>query len=140
MCSVEAVRTGLAEWFEDKARFREAKAEQFPDDSRNRRSANALREVACYVKSLPDDHRRLVAFAMCEALFPYGFMAPNAEAPALGPSQSDYAALRCGFDYSIDPAVWFDAWAEQVAEESVAEAEAWKAEYAEADQRRLTTI
>jgi hypothetical protein len=48
----------LADYFEGQAQWRELKAEEYPEDDRNLRSAAALRELATFVLSLkPGDYR-----------------------------------------------------------------------------------
>jgi len=51
-------RRHLADYFEDQARWRDLKADEYPDDARNVRSAAALRELAEFVLTLsPEDYR-----------------------------------------------------------------------------------
>ena len=60
---VQTIRDGLADQFESRARWREMQAEEYPEDARNVWSSAALRELAAYVRSLPDDDptlRRLI--------------------------------------------------------------------------------
>jgi len=52
----------LADLFLSTARWRREKAEQFPDDVRNVRSAVALESAAEYVQDLPDEHAILRSF------------------------------------------------------------------------------
>lgn len=49
----------LAEAFENGARWRDDVAKDYPDDERNKRSARGLRDLAVYVRELPDDDPRL---------------------------------------------------------------------------------
>lgn len=63
----EKVRTELADELDSQARWREIKAEEYPDDARNRRSADGLYELAQTVRDMPDDHPVLLAWAkLCE--------------------------------------------------------------------------
>ncbi|MFZ0118113.1 MAG: hypothetical protein WAL99_01415 [Pseudonocardiaceae bacterium] len=50
----------LADYLREQARWREIKAEEYPEDARNARSARALLDAAEYVAQLPDDDQRLV--------------------------------------------------------------------------------
>jgi Shedu protein SduA, C-terminal len=59
--SLDQVRTMLAQDFEHKADWRDAKAAEYPEDERNERAAEGLRELAAYVRTLPDDDPRLQA-------------------------------------------------------------------------------
>lgn len=51
----EKMREQLAEYLEDQARWRDAKAEEHPGDARNQRAADGLHELAAQVCALPDD-------------------------------------------------------------------------------------
>jgi hypothetical protein len=55
-----AQSTRLAEYLREQARWREIKAEEYPEDARNAPSALALLDAAEYVAQLPDDDPRLV--------------------------------------------------------------------------------
>jgi hypothetical protein len=59
--SLDDVRAMLAQDFEDKAEWRDTKADEYPEDGRNERAAKGLRELAAYVRALPDDDPRLQA-------------------------------------------------------------------------------
>lgn len=50
----------LADYLREQARWREIKAEEYPEDARNARSARVLFDAAEYVAQLPDDDSRLV--------------------------------------------------------------------------------
>jgi PIN like domain len=56
---VQHVKETLAEDFELKAEWRDQKAEEWPDDTRNARAAEGLRGLAQYVRTLQDDDPRL---------------------------------------------------------------------------------
>lgn len=51
----------LTEALENEARWRDVKADEFPDDPRNAQSAAAIRTLAAYVGSLGDDDYRIDA-------------------------------------------------------------------------------
>ena len=53
----------MGEILENQARWRETVAEDYPDDVRNTRAADALRGLAAYVRELPADDRRLLRIA-----------------------------------------------------------------------------
>jgi hypothetical protein len=59
--SLADMRNMLAEDFERKAEWREAKAAEYPEDDRNERAAKGLRELAVYVRKLTDDDPSLLA-------------------------------------------------------------------------------
>ena len=54
------LKHAIAEYLREQARWREPKAEQYPDDARNERCAAGLRALAEHVESLPDDDERLL--------------------------------------------------------------------------------
>ena len=45
----------LARYVDGQAAWREAKADEYPDDPRNTRSAKALHELAGHIRALPDN-------------------------------------------------------------------------------------
>jgi len=59
----ENVKHAIANYVIGRSDFRSEKSEQYPDDTRNHRSASALRGLAEHILSLPDDDDRLVAIA-----------------------------------------------------------------------------
>lgn len=118
MPHVETVRRALVEYFENKARLREEKMQQYPDDFRNARSAEALRGVTAYISAQSSDDDLLQAFAKCPGLFPAGdvFTAPSECSDAA--SQSDHEAFKCGFHTPVgSAAAWFGSWSNLVAQE-----------------------
>jgi hypothetical protein len=56
-------RDALSEKLEASADWRRLKAEEYPDDARNARSADALEQAAEYVRGLDKTHRGLDRFA-----------------------------------------------------------------------------
>jgi len=75
------MREPLAAYLRETADWRDRKAEEYPDDPRNVRSAAALRALAEYVSHLPDDHEVLVALAAAErCLYIDGRISPGEEA------------------------------------------------------------
>jgi hypothetical protein len=61
----ENVKRMLADYLEQKAAWRTAKAVEYPGDIRNVRGAQALRTFAAYVRTLPTDDERLRDLAEC---------------------------------------------------------------------------
>lgn len=55
-----SARTELAEYLYDQSQWREQKAQDYPDDDRNLRSATALADLAQWVSSLDDSDPRLL--------------------------------------------------------------------------------
>jgi hypothetical protein len=61
-------REYLAEYLDAQAAWRGLKAEKYPDDARNERSAAGLRELAAQVRALADDDPVLLELEkLCEA-------------------------------------------------------------------------
>ncbi len=58
----------LAAYFASQAEWREHKAEEYPDDTRNERSAAGLRALAEHVQGLPARDERLVLLAVLDPL------------------------------------------------------------------------
>jgi hypothetical protein len=54
------LRDQLGGYLENEARWREGKAEEYPDDARNRRSAAGLYELAAEVRAFPEDDPLLI--------------------------------------------------------------------------------
>jgi hypothetical protein len=54
------VQEALADYVGDQALWRHAKAQEHPDDLRNERSAESLRELVAAIHELPDDHPLVV--------------------------------------------------------------------------------
>lgn len=52
-------RQVLSDYFTEQAEWRERKAEEHSEDTRNARAARGLRDLAAYVTDLPDDDPRL---------------------------------------------------------------------------------
>jgi len=80
----------LGEYFEEQARWRDRKADEYPDDDRNAQSAAALRDLAAYARALPDDDRTIRRIT--RALRPAGELVPGEE--------SAQFASRFGFGYT----------------------------------------
>jgi hypothetical protein len=62
----------LAQHLREQSEWRAAKAEEYPEDARNRRCAEALANLAAYVDARPDDDpviERLAAVAYFEDLY-----------------------------------------------------------------------
>ena len=57
--TVDQARRALAEAVKGQAEWRQRKAEEYPDDRRNARAAEALEGLAAHVLTLPDDDDRL---------------------------------------------------------------------------------
>jgi hypothetical protein len=89
-------RAILAEYIEDQARWREEKAAEWLADDRNAASARALRDLAHYVRALPDTDTRLEALAeIAEYVAPAGVLMLGEEAARALP--------RYGFHQPTDP-------------------------------------
>jgi hypothetical protein len=56
-----------ADYLEEQAAWRQRKADEWPDDPRNARSAAALAAAATYVRQLDDSHRQLDLLAGLDA-------------------------------------------------------------------------
>jgi hypothetical protein len=94
--SIETVRTALADFFDEQARWREGRADEHPHDRRNATSATALTDLAHYVRSLPDSDRRLEALAgITRFVMPTDVLMPGEEATRI--------ASRHGFHQPADP-------------------------------------
>jgi len=94
--SIETVRTALADFFDAQARWREGRAEEYPDDTRNAISAVALTDLAQYVRNLPDFDSRLQALAgVAQFVMPTDVLMPGEEATRI--------ASRHGFYRPTDP-------------------------------------
>lgn len=59
------IRETVVEYIEQQARWRESKAEEYPEDTRNQRAADGLHEMASYVRSLPLTDERLARIQRC---------------------------------------------------------------------------
>jgi hypothetical protein len=53
------VKEIIGEYLDGRADWRQRKAEEYPDDKRNQRSADGISELAAYVRALPEDDERL---------------------------------------------------------------------------------
>jgi len=95
--------------------FREQKAEEYPEDDRNRKSADALKRLAEYVTSLPGDHRLFEAYRRVYQ------ESEDDDAPirimedVLGriPGEPD-ELTRFGFDSDDDPAEWIESFTDNL--------------------------
>ena len=104
------IRTALADYLNDQAAWRQGKADEYPEDPRNQRSAKALRQLAQYVLSLPSGDERLRMLAALDWVA-WGRFVPGAEAGRvvarigfdLGPSDID-ALLTRFTDACVDDA------------------------------------
>ena len=108
-------RAALADYFGSKREWRESKAEKFPRDTRNARSANSLRNVADYLESLPDGDELLSRFARTKWMLDRcGENIDLTPAPDVlkGESYSeiDDEASRYGFAGDIEPATFLSGW------------------------------
>lgn len=86
-------QSALAGYFRAQAEWRLAKAEEYPDDSRNWRSAEDLNRLAEYVELLPDDDPRIVAA---------GTFGPEDVLEFVGLGEGGYPASRIGFTNERD--------------------------------------
>jgi len=124
MLTIQSARTALAEWFDDLANWRRAKAAQHGSGKRNVESSDSLRMVAAFIRSLPDDDKRLQRLAKCPFLFsPDGdiFMPPPEAGTGnvIDGSTAGGGALRLGFDEPLDlPDAWLSRWMAKLAKEA----------------------
>lgn len=82
--------------------FRERKAEEYPDDPRNERSARELEKLYAHVQALPSDHPLLVSWAAIPADDELAIKIREEaleEAPGMGPGVFG----RYGFHSREDP-------------------------------------
>jgi|GEM_PF-1795563 len=90
------LRDRVASGIDEHARWREMKAEEYPADTRNQRSAQALRDLAKYVRDLPDDDptlKRLAADAEVLDHLEFGLTGENVKS----------MLSRYGFDGAESP-------------------------------------
>ena len=117
MVSMSVIRSGLAWYFDEKARWRRQKLSEHPEDARNERSASVLEGIARYIERLPDDDvtlGKLAAF-LEEAgrdLFIEG-IDEGIFLPGEGP---DALANKAGFHCEEDPEVWLPWFVDQLIE------------------------
>ena len=71
------MKTELAKYVREQARWRESKAEEHADDERSERSAARLSRLAEHIERLPDTDARLAALARVHAGYPSGEFAPG---------------------------------------------------------------
>jgi hypothetical protein len=60
---VERARAALVDFLRSQAEWRTARTQQWPEDPRNARSAEALNGLVAWIKALPDDDDRLSRLA-----------------------------------------------------------------------------
>ncbi len=94
--------SALADYFDDQARWRDLKAEEYPDDARNVRSATALRALAARVRALPADDPRLRQLAALD--WPTD--------PFTAGEESGRLTALYGFHQADDPDAWLSAFTE----------------------------
>jgi hypothetical protein len=83
-------RNAVVAYLNDQADWRDRKAAEYPEDARNARSAAALRELAGYVETLPDDDDKLAALMEVQERYDLDVFAPDEEAARM--------ISRVGFD------------------------------------------
>ena len=90
----EYTRAAFADFLHGQADWRDARAHEWPEDPRNKRSSEALHDLASWVMALPENDERLRQLAECF----------TDEAPFL-PVGDDLAhfAARYGFSFPADP-------------------------------------
>lgn len=102
---VSDIQTRLSAYLREKARWRAQKAEEYPEDDRNSRSAEGIKFLANWISNLPPDEPRLVMLSALDAdddTIPYS---PGEE--------SDRLASRYLFDVPKEKP---DAWLERFVE------------------------
>jgi hypothetical protein len=85
-------RDALAAYFERQSMWRRRRAQEHTDDPRNEQSAEALAEVADYLRSLPMDHPCVKAVDAYDAHFPGRIGESGLEV-----GSASYPATRIGF-------------------------------------------
>jgi hypothetical protein len=111
--SVRKVRADLAEKVDNQANWRSMIAEEYPDDPRNHRAENCLRELAGYVRGLPDDDPRLMrAAAMAASIGGDVWMVIGSG------EESQYVLGRYGFHKETGPSDGLD-WLIETSEQDV---------------------
>lgn len=134
---IQIVRTEIADYLREQAKYRRHKQEQYPDDSRNSNAARSLEEVADYVQSLPDDNEVLKRLADCRFVFhPDGVFSVPCPDPHDSHSESGREASQCGFHGAVTPSSWFETWVETVLGESVEAEQAFVREFGEIEYDR----
>jgi hypothetical protein len=94
-----STQEALAEYLASKAHWRARKADEYPEDARNKRSAEALAALETHVRGLPDDDEQILALGANWGVVDgtVGIFAPSEEA--------DRFIGRLGFDGPVeDPA------------------------------------
>jgi hypothetical protein len=91
---IEQTRAAFAALLREQAEFRHARARDWPEDPRNRRSSEALRALASWVMALPKDDDRLRQLADC--------FTETAPFLPVGDDLARFAA-RYGFSFPADP-------------------------------------
>lgn len=103
------IKIRLSEYLREKAGWREQKAEEYPEDDRNRRSAEGLWVLADWVSNLPPDEPRLVMLSALDAdddSIPYSI-------PYFPGEESDRLASRYLFDVPKEkPEAWLERFVE----------------------------
>jgi len=97
----EQVRAAFAERFEYASDSRLNVAEEYPEDTRNRRSAKALRELADYVRALPDTDPTIRRYLRHDDLL--GYVHPDENTPG---EEAARAVFQYGFHPSDPPAAF----------------------------------
>lgn len=103
--TAQSTTSHLAEFLRDQAGWRAEKAEQYPEDDRNKLSSEALESLADWVEQLPDDHAGLVALRAATRRWPscvdwdlFWSSAPGEESQRL--------VSRYGFGFHQSPEPW----------------------------------
>lgn len=102
-------RAALADYVQNVARLREMVAEDYPNDDRNKQSAEALCGLAEWVRRLPDDDHRLAKLGGWMHLQALDVVSPS--------ERGERETSRYGFDRGYggrwrpaDPDYWLDQW------------------------------
>jgi hypothetical protein len=96
----EPFGNALAQFLRERSEWRSEKAEEYPDDRRNARSAECLAALADYVSRLPADDEALRLLAAIHK--PYG-------SDTFHPStEGKYMISRFGFDRPVPPSGFGD--------------------------------
>jgi hypothetical protein len=91
---IQHTRAAFADFLRGQAEWRAARAHEWPEDPRNRRSSDALCALASWVMALPESDERLRQLAAC-------FTDVDPFLP-VGDDLAQFAA-RYGFSFPADP-------------------------------------
>jgi hypothetical protein len=106
----------LADYFEDQARWRDEKAAEYPEDTRNAIAAESLCDLAAWVRSLPDNHPDVQAIRTLHG--PGGW---DLDVVAPGEEASRLTSRFGGFDARRPPEEFLHEFVDAIVAEEMAE-------------------